>query len=185
MSYRPRTRVWSCAAVTDSAVSLDALREHMRITSTDEDDTLALYGSAATATVERWTQRLLSVRTAVLRLQDLPSGTCMIDLPGGEVSSITSVVADGNAITGCTAVGDSPAVLVPSTDWPVIVGTGYPVFITYQVGYAAVPMDLIQAILLIAGDLFLHRGTSDEKQSYPVPISAEYLMAPYRIRSVA
>lgn len=185
MSYRPRTRVWSCAAVTDSAVSLDALREHMRITSTDEDDLLALYGAAATARVERRTQRLLSVRQAVLRLQNLPSGTCMIDLPGGAVSSITSVVADGNAITGCTAVGDSPAVLVPASDWPVIVGTGYPVVITYQVGYSAVPLDLIQAILLIAGDLFERRTNSDEKPSYAVEISAERLMESYVIRSIA
>lgn len=185
MSYRPRTRVWSAAALSASVVSVATLRDHLRITSADEDDILAFYGASASVAVERWTQRLLMVRTTVLRLQDLPSGQCQIELPGGAVSSVTSVVADGETITGAVAVGDAPAMLVPAADWPVVVGEGYPVTITYEAGYSTVPQDLIHAVLLIAGEMYMRRANGDDKQVYTVPVSAEYLMAPYRIRAIA
>ncbi|MFA9232068.1 MAG: head-tail connector protein [Microgenomates group bacterium] len=185
MAYRPRTRIWTPAALSVGVVRSDDLKDHLRITSTSENSYVAAIGLAATSAVERWTQRLLTVRTAVLRLENLPTGQCPIELPGGAVASVTSVVADGVTITGCVALGESPAVLVPSADWPTVIGEGYPVVITYQVGLASVPGDLVQAIKMIAADMYTTRENVVDGPSSKAIISAEWLMAPHRIWAAA
>ena len=185
MAYRPRTRVWSAAPLTAGAVALGAIKEHLRVTSNDEDATISAYGIAATAAVERWTQRLLIRREAVLRLRDLPSGQCPIELPGGVVGSITSVVADGVTITGAYAVGDSPALMIPDAGWPAVTGNGYPVVITYQVGFVTPPADLINAVKMICADMYETRQSMVEGASSKALVSAEWLMAPHRIWAAA
>jgi uncharacterized phiE125 gp8 family phage protein len=181
MTYRPRNRIWTPAALTASAVDLTAMKEHLRVVGTDEDALIGNISVAATSAVERWTQRLLIPRQAVLRLPDLPTSYCPIELPGGVVTAVASVVADGNAITGPIAYGDSPAVLVPATEWPTVTGEGYPVAITYTAGFATVPEELRSAVKLIAADLYDVRSESSPQTMNVVPISAEWLMRSYRI----
>lgn len=181
MAYRPRTRIWTPAPLTVGAVLLDDLKAHLRITHTDEDALVTSYGIAATATVEAWTQRALIQREAVLSLECLPTGKQAIELPGGAVASITSVFADGAEITGLSVIGHSPAMLIPSADWPTVTGDGYAVTITYQVGFVAVPFDLQQAVLIFVGELYQNRENSTEGNLSLVPVSAEYLMKPHRI----
>lgn len=185
MSYRPRTRIWTPSPLVSGIVPLEALQEHTRATYDGEAFYLESLGLAATAAVERWTQRLLSVRTAVLRLQGLPTGQCPIELPGGTVASITSVVVDGATITGCTAIGDSPAILIPAADWPTVTGEGYPVVITYQVGMATVPVDLVHAVKVIVADMYQTRESTTEGATGKAVASAEWLMAPHRIWAAA
>jgi uncharacterized phiE125 gp8 family phage protein len=185
MAYRPRTRVWSAAALGSGAVSTADMKAHLRVTGSAEDALIAAYSGAATVAVERWTQRLLTVRQAVMRLTDLPDSHCPIELPGGAVSSVTSVVADGVTISGGTVIGDSPALLIPDSDWPTVIGEGYPVVITYQVGYSAIPMDLIHAVKLIAAEMYEQRSNSVMGTVSRVIVSAEYLMTPYRIWAAA
>lgn len=185
MAYRPQSRVWSVAPLTAGAVSLGLLKDHLRVTHSDEDATISAYGSAATAAVERWTQRLLVRRQAILRLKDLPSGQCPVELPGGEIGSVTTVLVDAVEVTGCTAVGDSPAVLVPAADWPTVTGDGYPVVITYQAGYTAVPVDLQHAIKMIVADMYDTRSSMVDGPTSKAVVSAEWLMAPHRIWAAA
>lgn len=185
MAYRPIDRVFTPAANTTLVVTLSEMRDHLRIDSTAEDALIEAYLGAAVATVERWTQRLLVRRQAVLRLTDLPSDFTPIELPGGEVGSVTSVIVDIVTITGTYAVGHSPAVLIPATSWPTVTGDGYPVTITYQVGFATVPGDLTAAVRLIAAELFERRTNAEAVPINTVPMSAEYLMMPHRIRAVA
>ena len=185
MAYRPRNRIWTPAAMTSAAVSLSDLRDHLRITGTEEDMYVAGLALAATAAVERWTQRLLSVRSATLSLMDLPCGQEPIELPGGTVASVTSVTADGVAVTGCTALGSSPALLIPAADWPAVTGDGYPVAIVYQVGMTTVPQDLVHAVKMIAADMYETRASTVSGPANKALVSAEYLMAPHRIWAAA
>lgn len=183
MAYRPRTRIWTPAALSAGIVTLPDLKDHLRVTGLEEDAYITSLGIAATYAVERWTQRLLTVRAATLKLTDLPCSQEPIELPGGTVASVTSVTADGVAITGCTALGDSPALLIPSADWPAVTGEGYPVTIIYQAGFATPPPDLVHAVKLLAANLYENRspvlsGTISEA----LPLSAEWLMDPHRIR---
>lgn len=185
MTYRPRNRVWSAAYLPAGIVPLLELKDHLRKSSEDEDELIIRLGIAATAIAERRTQRLLVQRQAVLRLPGLPSGQCVIELPGGPVASVTSVVADGSTISGCVAVGEAPAVLVPASDWPLVTGMGYPVTITYQAGYVTPPPDLVQAVAMIAAELNERRSDGSSDPISKVPLGAEYLMSPYHIRAVA
>lgn len=185
MAYRPRTRICTSAALTAGVVDLFELKEHLRVTHNEEDAYITGLGIAATLAVERWVQRLLTVRAATLRLTDLPSGQCPIELPGGAVASVTSVTADGVVIAGCTALGDSPALLIPAADWPVVTGEGYPVEIVYQVGMATVPADLLHAVKMIVADMYDARSSAIDGVTSRAMVSAEYLMAPHRIWAAA
>jgi hypothetical protein len=53
--------------------------------------------------------------------------------------------------------------------------------LTYSVGYAAAPVPLLFAVRLIAAELFEQRRQGTDKPMGEAPISAEYLMRPYRI----
>ena len=186
MTYRPRARIWTAAAPSTPVLSLADMKLHCRVEGTDSDAAITSFSAAAVAAVEARTQRLLTSRSAVLRLPSLPYGRTPIELPGGRVASITSVVADGVTITGYEAIGDSPALLVPDEDWPVLANPqGFPVTITYVAGYATAPADLVAAVKLIAGELNERRENGEVGPLTPVIINAEYLMAPHRIWSAA
>ncbi len=177
-------RVASIPGPTASAVSLIDLKEHLRVYHNDEDVLLGSIGLAATEYAERWTQRALSPRNATLRLSALPAGACPLDVPGGVVNTLTSLTVDGVAVAGLTVVGDSPAMVVPAADWPVPTGEGFPVVVTYNVGYQMVPEPLKRAIALLAAELFEQRRDGSDKTISTVPVSAEYMMRPYRIRPI-
>ena len=185
MAYRPYTRIFTPAALTVAPVTLQAMKDHLRVTHDLENGDIEAQIMAATGAVERRTNRLLQSRSAVLRLTCMPSGQEPIELPGGVVSSITSVTVDGVAVTGATSVGDSPALLIPAEDWPTATGEGYPVVITYVVGYSTVPMALIYAVKLLVADLYSRRNNSDEVALHEVPLSAQSLIDDYRIRNAA
>jgi uncharacterized phiE125 gp8 family phage protein len=181
MAYRPTSRIWAPSALTVSAVTTADLKDHLRVTHSLEDALIGAYGLAATGAIEKASQRLLQVRAATLRLTDLPSGQEPIELPGGAVASITSVTADGAAITGCTVLGDSPAILLPASDWPIVTGQGYPVTITYQAGHATVPQALVQAVKLMVGHLYANRSAVGESSMAELPLAVGYLIGQYRI----
>lgn len=182
MAYRPKDRIWAPAALTSAAVTLAEMKAHLRVDHNEEDALITEQALAATATAEKWTQRLLVRRAATLRLPGLPAGFCGIELPGGVVASVESVTVEGAPVTGAVAYGESPALLVPAADWPVVTADGYPVVISYTVGFSTVPADLKTAVKMIAADLYEHRGHSSADGAQIVPVSAEWLMRPHRIR---
>ena len=181
MAYRPRTRILTVAPLTVGAVSLADLRAHLRVQGAEEDALITAYGLAATAAVERWTQRIIVQREAVLSLHGLPDGKTPVELPGGAIASVTTMTVDGVPVTGLSVIGHSPALLIPSADWPLVVGDGYPVTIAYQAGNGVVSADLQHAVLILAGEIYEHRENSFEGSLATVPVSAEWLMKPHRI----
>lgn len=174
-------RFLSIAPLAESVVSLADLKEHCRAYG-DDDDVVASAGLAASEWVEQWTQRLLASRTITMELFGLPMTSHPLELPGGIVTAVASVVAEGDTLTGYTFAGDSPAYLFPATEWPVVDGTGLPVAVTYTAGYTTVPEPLLMAVKLIAAELYDQRRQGTEAQMRNAPVSAEYLMARYRIR---
>jgi uncharacterized phiE125 gp8 family phage protein len=184
MNYAPKNRVWSVAALTTSCVTMADMQAQVRGLDPVEATLMEGYILAAQSVVEKRTQRLLSRRAVTLRLPGLPFANCPVELPGGEVASITSVTADGAAVTGTTAFGDSPAVLLPADEWPAVTGEGYPVTIIYQAGFAPAPADLKAAVMLLAADLFENRANSGPGPMAEVPLSAQMLMEPWRIRPI-
>jgi len=157
---------------------------HLRLSDSTEAALVDGYTLAAQGMIEKRIQRLLSRRSATLRLPGLPSGNCPVELPGGEIGAITSVTADGGSVTGTTFVGDSPALLLPVDEWPAVTGEGYPVTIVYTVGFLNLPADLRAAVMLLAADLFEHRANSEAGPLVEVPLAAQALMETWRIRPV-
>lgn len=184
IGWRPRDRVVTPAASVADVVTLSAMKEHLRVYHDDEDLLISDYTRSALEAVEAYTQRFLSPRQVVLQLPSLPSGRCPVELPGGVVSAVSSVVVNDVSISGCVAFGHSPALLVPPSDWPVVELGGYPVTITYTAGYSVPPMDLIQAVKLLCGSMYENHENASTTSLSSVPVSAEYLMGKHRIAPV-
>ena len=184
MNYAPRNRVWYVAAIATPCVETGAVRDHVRVTALGEDAEIISMILAAQGRVEKFTGRLLTRRTVTLKLPGLPSGACAVELPGGEVGTLTSFTVDGVALTGVQAFGDSPAVALPAAEWPSVTGTVYPVTVIYQAGFAACPPDLVQAVKLLVGDFYSWRSNAEEGTISEVPMSAKALMDPWRIRPI-
>ena len=182
--YRPRDRIVTIAAPVGEVVALADMKAHLRVTSSAENDLISGYTMAAVAAVEKYTQRLLSAREITLQLPCLPSGRLPLELPGGAVASVDSVLIDGVEFPGCLAFGHSPALLLPPSDWPSVEGVGYPVTVTYTAGYSVVPLDLIHAVKMIVGSMYEDRENATEAATNMVPISAEYLMGRHRVAPV-
>lgn|GEM_PF-4074656 len=184
MAYAPRNRVWSAAPIAAPCVPYGNMANHLRVTDGSEATLISGYTLAAQTMIERRIQRLLTRRSATLRLPGLPAGNGAVELPGGEVGAVTSVTVDGVAVTGATVAGDSPALLLPASDWPVVTGQGYPVQVVYMVGFASLPADLRAAVMLLAADLFERRANSEAGAMSEVPLSAQALMESWRIRPI-
>lgn len=184
MAYAPRNRVFAPAALATACVTTLEMRDHLRVTHLEEDMQITAMALAAHRIVERRTQRLLTRRSVTLSLPGLPSGNCPVELPGGEIGSITSVIVDGVAVTGSTFIGDSPALILPADEWPAVAGDGYPVVIVYQAGFTSTPDDLKAAVKLLAAELYERRANAEGGSLNEVPLSALYLMEPWRIRPI-
>lgn len=184
MAYRPRNRVIEIADPSGDVVSLSDLKIRARIDGDDDDADLMALAKEAVTFVEGKTLRLLFRRQVVLRLPGLPGLRDPVELPGGIVSAVSSVVADGDAITGAAAFGDSPAVLVPGADWPAVTGEGYPVVITYTAGYETVPADLALAVKLLVAHWYKYREAVTDGAPSEVPLGLESILSRYRIRPV-
>lgn len=184
MAYAPRARIWTVPAIDVPCVEIFDMTEHLRVTGLEEAGVIESLIRAAQGMAEKRIQRLLTRRSTTLRLPGLPSGCMPVELPGGEVGTITSVTADGVAVTGTVAVGDSPALLLPAVEWPVVTGEGYPVVIVYQAGFAVVPEDIKVAVKMLAAEMFRRRSNSEDGTVSEVPLPAQDLLDPWRIRPI-
>lgn len=172
-----------------------------RVDFTTDDLFLADLIVAARLEVEAFLSRRLIDTTLDLKLDRFPN-TDFITLPGGRLKSITSIkyTDSGNvestfaATKYFAATGAEPgrAVLEFSEVWPsVTLKPREAVVVRYVAGYganaAAVPRDIRQAIALVIGELYAHRGDRVEAPGerapgqFEMPKAAERLLWRHRI----
>lgn len=184
-------------------VSLATFRADRRIaaadTSFDAELTVALAAATAAAEAEL-AQRLVTQTVRLTTTNFAPA----IWLPAFPIQSVSSVVYDDGDGAAQTLAGSGyslvrsvrPHLLVPAYGavWPTPRAHWDSVRITLVVGYgapaegsapygdvAAVPADIRQAILLIAGDFFEQReDTAMGVSVMPIPRAAERLLRPHR-----
>lgn len=149
----------------------------------------------------------LSLRTLEYALNRFPSmdvdGSVAIELPMGPVLEVESVII-GDASSDSSVTSDGtllftnfhldnfvlPSALWPvGGSWPAITGGRNAIRIRYTAGYRVdsfggfeLPKTLAAAILLVLGHLYEHREDTVEKALQSIPLGAEALMRPLRVR---
>lgn len=164
MVTQPRLSV----APTVEPVSVDELRTHSRIDTTDEDQLLASHLTAAREMVEKETSRALCTQTWTLKLDRFPYD--MMELRVVPVSSVTSITYYDTSNVSQTLSTDyyvsdtssEPARIVRAYnyEWPETYDRPNAVTVTFVAGYGGaslVPGIAKQAIRLLAGHWAINR----------------------------
>lgn len=167
---------------SDPIVTVDDLKDHLRVDFPDEDDLIEGIGLAVTSYLDGWNghlKRALLDQTWDMKLSAFPCGPIEIPLPPLiEVESIRYVDSDGATqtfdlddchITGIGGDGGK-IYLVDGASWPTL-GAGWPepVTVRFRAGYLDtsvspavnnVPKSIVAAIKLTVGNLYENRESN-------------------------
>lgn len=176
-----------------SVINLNDLKEHLRVTISDDDALLTEKLDAAESHLEKFTGRAFLTQTRTIHFD----GFCRsLELPVSPVQSITSVkYLDQNLVEQTLSAdsylatplnSDDPTYLYPAdgTSWPSTARVRSAVTVTLQAGYGTaddVPAPLCEAIKQLAAHWYENReavliGT----QAFALPLSLFDLVGPYR-----
>lgn len=177
-------------------VSLDRVKAHLRVDFDDEDDLLRGMTAAAVRHAEAWTGRTFVDTTYDLVLDAFPTGKRPLVLPRPPFIALGGVyVADGDGmeteLDGVQIDNFGGRLLAPS-GWPAGTSEGS-IRIRYRAGYVRVldaspfetagevPPDIVAAVLLYVGSLYLQRESLTPAAMSVVPWSAEQLLRMHRV----
>lgn len=172
------------------------------------DDVLIMaMQAAAREHCENFLGLALSTRTLEIALDSFPTvaadGTTAVVLPMGPVREAeirtgepTSDTDEADFILDPDAyvldLYRSPQRLVPVSGWPSMTAATNAIKVQYVAGYAIasddddegepLPAALRAALLLVLGHLYEHREDAAEKALASIPLGAEALMRPLRVR---
>lgn len=161
---------WSKITTPSTAeiISLDEMREHVRVTTTDEARLMTRSIVAARSACEEWTRRTLLNSTATAAYTKWPSDGFALNLgPVSEISEIryrdsndaVQTISPANLIL-IDAANPARAHPIPNYDWPSLGARINPIEIEYEVGYAnkeSIPAYLMQGLVWCATWFFEQR----------------------------
>lgn len=172
-------------------VTLDNVKAHLRVTTTDEDTIIGFYRAAAIQWVENYTNHILSSQVVTdnyaawgdyltLYHQPItvgdPTPTLVVEYTNGEGDTVEyedRVIRDQRY----------PWTIYPPAgeNFPAL-GTNGTISVTYTAGYAsgAVPDALNHAVLLLAGHFFVNRSAVSADSVEEVDLAVRSLCKPYR-----
>lgn len=194
-------------APAEPIVTLAAMKAHLRVDHTDDDELIAAYTAAAEGRVDgpnsitgrcfrvwrlRYSIPVFGVR---MRLPYPPlisvDAVRYLDNNGDEQTfddvDHWRVIGEGNGQGGMIALQDG-------AEWPSLLATGDPdkVRIEFTAGYVnlnspddnPMPKEIAHAVKLMVGDWYDHRSSSViGTTAGPTPLGAEMLIAPFRTAS--
>lgn len=165
---------------------LPVMKQHLEFThDTDKDVLITRYIDAAVARIDGPFGAGLALMTQTWRktLDDFPSDTCPIFLPGGPFQSITAVnYLDTDGAPQTVAApdyyldeGDDPVRMTPAIDksWPGEENQPGAVWIDYVVGHTAeddIPDDLVDAVMLYVAHRFANRSAIEAGTMQETPL---------------
>jgi uncharacterized phiE125 gp8 family phage protein len=187
---------------TVEPVSLLQAKQHLRVTTTDEDALISALIVAARGHAEDYTGRRLVTQTWDYFLDCFPwyrdyprwQSWCSIEIPNAPLQSVASVKYIDES--GAEQTIDPSGYLVDAKSEPGRVSPAYgvtwptprlqmnAVTIRFVCGYglaAAVPYPITAAILLIIGELYNHREETTSSSVAELPRGVESLLYPYRL----
>ncbi|CAB4220396.1 Phage conserved hypothetical protein [uncultured Caudovirales phage] len=189
------TRTQILVAPSVEPVTLEETRAHLRVTHNEEDGVIDGLITAARVTVEMITRRSLITQTIKLTIDEFPS-SYTIRLPHTPVRSVSHIKYYDE--TGNLQTLSASKYWVDTVSAPARItlkeGESYPdtqkgrlnsVEITYIAGYgdtaADVPAPVKHAIKLLVSHLYENPDIVSAGQLFGVPMSCDYLLAPYRV----
>jgi uncharacterized phiE125 gp8 family phage protein len=173
-------------AAVETPVSLDAMKEHLRVDGSDSDVLISSYMSAAVASLESETGMLLATQTWNEAFQYPTRDVYLGILPVQALASVKYFDTD-NAEQTATL---SDFVLYKSDDWAFVRSDNWPSTydrpdaITMQLtaGFgSSVPENLQHAMRLIVGHWFQNREDVSEMSLKEIPRAASHLIGLSRV----
>lgn len=180
-------------APTETPIDVALLKEHLRISSSDQANVLPLYLESAVAWVEKFTGRSLMPQTWRATFPHFPERAWLpFAAPFTAISSVTYYDTDNVSQTLASSVYTVPAdsepaclMLVSGQSWPSLFCRDDAVTITYTAGYAQasdVPTPLRQAVLVLAGHFYENReAVLVSAISKEMEFTVTALCMPYRL----
>ncbi len=163
------------AVPTSEPVSLAAAKKRLRVQGDEENDEITDWIKSARQHAERITGRQIMPATWELWLDAFPIEGCAIRLPRPPLLSVTSITYTDTA--GVSRTWRSSLYIVDAPGGPTALpglivpafGQVYPgmrpmlraAIVRFQAGYDVVPEDLIAAIYVGVGELYLNRERPD------------------------
>lgn len=181
------------AAPATNPVTLASAKAHLRVDHFDDDTSIELLISAATAHLDGYTGILGRALVTQTWRQDFPAFTDLLRLPLRPVASITSVTYYDADNTQQTLAGSvyglfadalgAYVALKPDQTFPSTYARRDAVSVTYVAGVAdsAVPAAIKHAILLLVGHWYANREAVNVGNiTTELPLAVDALLRPYR-----
>jgi len=185
---------WTWQVTTPPAsepVSLADMKEHLKVDVSDDDALITLQIVAARRWAELFCNRSIPSQTLTATLDLFPSGDRCFILPQSPVISVTSIqyidsVGDLQTLNSSLYTVDTnsiPARIEPvyGTSWPSTRTQLNAVTIVYVAGQSTVDDDIVHAIKLLVGSLYLARENDCPVQIYQPSFSVKVLLAHHRL----
>ena len=173
-------------------ITLAEAKAQLVVDHTDDDSLIVSLINSAEAMVASYTNRVMDTATKTMILDGFPS---VITLDAAPFVSLTSIVYNDTddaeqtlsaSLYTVDARGTYAKVTpVYGADWPSTTAAPQSVTVTFVAGYSTPSEPLKQAALMYLSSLYEQRENHiTGVMANKVPVSAEYLMQPYRIYPV-
>lgn len=179
-------------AAAEHPVTLDEVKEHLRVDFTDHDTHISSLIEAATGHLEKRCRRAFVTQEWRLELSAFADDIEIPLPPLAAVDQIDYTDADGNSQTLAASIYNVDTASTPgrvlrdeASDWPETKTVPGAVRIAFTAGYGAasnVPGDIKAAIKLMVGHWYENREAVIVGQAASeLPMAVDALIAPYRV----
>lgn len=161
-------------------ITLNEVKDHLRIIHDDEDTLIETYIKAATQHAEGvLTWRSLITRTYEAKFKEFPRGSNALYLPRPPLQEVISIEYDGGTVTEYVISPDG--YVYPTEDWP----QEEDITVTYKAGYgdepSDVPDDIRAGIFLLTAHFYENREpVAIGSTVTSIPFTVEALLSPHR-----
>lgn len=173
-------------------ITVDEVKAHLRITTTDDDDYLDALIAAATTQAESEINGAIAYQKWYLKLDCFRDIIYLPKPPCLSVTSITYDDSDGNSQTLASTVYDvdtdstrARITIADGQSWPSVDNSTNVIQILFICGYATaaeVPQAIKHAILMIVGSLYENREDTTFGSPSIVPLASKNLLSIYYTR---
>jgi uncharacterized phiE125 gp8 family phage protein len=165
-------------------VPLKDMKEHLRILHNEEDALITSAVFAATRVAEQMTGRSIAVNTyeCAMHSDELTDNVVLQFPPFVQVKSVVTVINEEEVtVAPDTYKLDKRKGVLKFKKMPQLDDDEY-LLITYEAGYNDLPMDLRQALLLMAAKYYETRGDSSTKKGVVMDYTeSQRVLLPYTI----